>query len=266
MNDQLEPMTKDFYRRVMMRLQSEQIPFLVGGAYAYAVYTGIERHTKDFDLFVRRSDVQRILDMFTADGLRTEFTYPHWIGKVHGEGGAFVDIIYGAGNGVAVVDDEWFAHAHALTVFDLQVAVCPPEEIIWSKAFVMERERFDGADIAHLLLGYGDKLDWTRLLRRFGAHWRVLYAHLILFGFIYPSQRGSVPAHVMRDLTQLALDETDAGPDQDTVCNGTLLSRSQYLTDLGLRGYADARLQPRGTMTPEDVAYWTAAIIKDGTI
>ena len=29
------------------------MPFLVGGAYAFARYTGIERHTKDFDVFVR---------------------------------------------------------------------------------------------------------------------------------------------------------------------------------------------------------------------
>lgn len=266
MNDQLEPKTKDFYRRVMVRLQSEQIPFLVGGAYAYAAYTGIERHTKDFDLFVRKEDVRRILELFTGDGLRTEFVYPHWIAKIHGEDGAFVDIIYGAGNGIAVVDDEWFTYAHGRTVFDIQTKACPPEEIIWSKSFVMERERFDGADIAHLLLGYGMKLDWERLLRRFGPHWRVLYAHLVLFGFIYPSQRGRIPAHVLDDLTGRMAQETDADPAGDMLCNGTLLSRSQYLTDLGLWGYADARLQPRGSMTPEDVAYWTAAIIKDGTI
>ena len=29
--------------------------------------------------------------------------------------------------------------------------VVPAEEMIWSKAFIQERERFDGADIHHLL-------------------------------------------------------------------------------------------------------------------
>ena len=28
---------------------------------------------------------------------------------------------------------------------------CAPEEMIWMKAYIMERERFDGADIAHIL-------------------------------------------------------------------------------------------------------------------
>jgi hypothetical protein len=30
--------------------------------------------------------------------------------------------------------------------YDVPVIFCPPEEMIWSKAFVMERERYDGAD------------------------------------------------------------------------------------------------------------------------
>ena len=61
----------------------------------------------------------------------------------------------------------------------------------------MERERYDGADVAHLLRAHGDRLDWPRLLRRFGPHWRVLLSHLVLFGFIYPGERALVPAWVM---------------------------------------------------------------------
>ena len=53
----------------------------------------------------------------------------------------------------------------------------------------MERERYDGADIAHLLRARADQLAWRRLLRRFGPHWRVLLGHLVLFGFVYPGER-----------------------------------------------------------------------------
>ena len=41
---------------------------------------------------------------------------------------------------------------------------------------------------------------------------------------------------------------------------GTLISRAQYLTDVGLYGYADARIKPRGNMSAEDCVYWTWAI------
>ena len=138
-------------------------------------YTGIARHTKDFDLFVRRGDIERLFREFEAAGYRTELTFPHWLGKVYHED-AFVDLIFSTGNGVGEVDDAWFEHAVTEEVLGMSVAICPAEEIIWSKAYIMERERFDGADVAHLLLARGESLDWPRLLRRFGPHWRLLLA------------------------------------------------------------------------------------------
>ena len=44
------PQAGAFYRRALMALQAARVPFLVGGGYALAHYTGIIRHTKDFDL------------------------------------------------------------------------------------------------------------------------------------------------------------------------------------------------------------------------
>src|SRR6266853_3685632 len=76
-----------------------------------------------------------------------------------------------------------------------------------SKAFVMERERYDGADIAHLLHARAEALDWGRLARRFGRHWRVLLSHLILFGFIYPSERTRIPEPPMRRCLHLLEEE-----------------------------------------------------------
>jgi hypothetical protein len=41
------------------------------------------------------------------------------------------------------------------------------------------------------------------------------------------------------------------------VCGGTLISREQYLPDVRAWGYEDARLTPRGGMTPDQVELWT---------
>ena len=50
-------------------------------------------------------------------------------------------------------------------------------------------------------------------------------------------------------------------PTRDSkVCQGTLLSRAQYLVDVDEWGYEDARITPRGSMTEEQIAVWTAAI------
>jgi hypothetical protein len=55
-----------------------------------------------------------------------------------------------------------------------------------------------------------------------------------------------------------ALEQNDAG----RVCYGTLLSREQYLYDVDVLGYEDARLVPRGGMTLRDLEIWTDAIKK----
>jgi hypothetical protein len=138
--------------------------------------------------------------------------------------------------------------------------LCPAEEMIWSKAFVMERERYDGADIAHLIRAIGDRLDWQRLLRRFGPHWRVLMSHLVMFGFVYPAERTQVPDWVLNDLMQrLAADMQEKVLD-DRVCHGTLISRAQYLIDVEEWGYLDARTTPGGPMTRAEVEHWTNSI------
>ncbi len=258
----LDPVSRAFYRRVMHQLGEQAIPFLVGGAYAFERYTGIGRHTKDFDLFVHPRDVERALQLLAADGCQTDLPFPHWLAKAHC-GEDVVDLIFSSGNGVALVDDDWFRHSVPETVLDVAVRLIPAEEMIWSKAFVMERERYDGADVAHILRACAETLDWPRLLQRFGDNWRVLLHHLVLFGFIYPCERARVPAAIMRELMgRLDTELTLFAPDR--VCQGTLISRAQYLVDVEHWGYGDPRLAPHGNMTSEERERWTAGIAEDG--
>lgn len=255
----LDPQEYAFYHHTIVALQTAEVPFLVGGAYAFGAYTGIERHTKDFDIFVQKDDYERTMQVLASSGYKTELVFPHWLGKAH-SGENFVDVIYSSGNGIAVVDDLWFKHANDGAVLDLPVKLCPAEEIIWSKSFIMERERYDGADIAHMLRAQAAKLDWQRVMMRFEPYWRVLLAHLTLFGFIYPSERAAVPNWVMEELLRRLQSEIAAPPEEDLICRGTLLSRAQYLFDIGRWGYRDARLLPEGNMSPEDAIHWTVAI------
>jgi hypothetical protein len=254
----LSPEARAFYRRAIRTLREARLPFLIGGAYALAFYTGIVRYTKDLDVFVRPEDARRTLDLLAEVGCRTELTYPHWLGKAY-QGADFVDVIFSSGNGVVRVDDAWFMHAPTGEVLGEPVRLCPGEEMIWSKSYILERERYDGADINHLLWALGADLDWPRLLERFGAHWRVLLSHLVLFGFAYPGERTRVPDWVMQDLLR-RLEEEQHTPPERRVCQGTLLSREQYLIDVQEWGYEDARLAPRGPMTAADIGHWTAAI------
>jgi hypothetical protein len=246
-----------YYRKVMRDAAASGCPFLVGGAYALRVHTGIVRDTKDLDLFVHPRDMEAIVRHLAAAGHATKIVAPHWLGKVgrEEEGDAFVDLICSSRNGIARVDAAWFAHAHPARVFDTDVKVIPPEEMIWSKAFILERERFDGADIAHLLRHRGRTFDWRRLLDRFGdEHATVLYCHLLLFRFIFPAEKEAVPDEVERELAaRVAASWAAMNGGGDRVCRGTLLNTRAYRDVVREEGYRDARLEPIGSLRPEDI-------------
>jgi hypothetical protein len=280
----LSKVEADFYTSVMESLKESGVPFLVGGAYAFARYTQIQRHTKDLDLFIDAENWPLIRDVMIKLGYAVELTFPHWLGKAF-LGDNFVDIIFGSGNGSAPVDKLWFSRAQKEKVLGVEVDLCPPEEMIWQKAYIMERERYDGADVAHLLNACGPSLDWQHLLMRFDKDFRVLLSHLVLFGFIYPGEQNKIPADVLRLLLErLKFNDIDitggaspAASSEDAegnaqqnkvvdceaphkVCGGTILSRAQYLIDIEDWGYQDARIKPLGNMSKEDVVHWTAAI------
>jgi hypothetical protein len=252
------PDTFRFYRDALAVLRRSGVPFLIGGAYALAAYTGIVRHTKDLDVFVRPPDAPRVLEAMAQAGYRTEVTFPHWLSKAF-HGYDFVDVIHSSGNGQCPVDDGWFEHGVDAEVLGVKLQLIPPEEMIWQKAYIMERERFDGADVLHLLRVRGRSLDWDRLLARFGPHWRLLLSHLVLFGFVYPGEYEAVPEGLLRELAERLVRERPAPPPEG-VCGGPLLSRVQYLPDTEEWGYTDARLYSQGgRMTAEQVERWTDA-------
>jgi hypothetical protein len=251
-----------FYRASMELLETANVPFLVGGAYAFGVYTGISRDTKDFDLFLRPGDVDRALAALRAAGYEGEKTFPHWLAKARC-GEDVIDFIYGSGNGLCQVDDTWFARAPDGQLLGVPVKLCAPEEILLMKAFIMERERYDGADVAHLIESCAEKMDWEHLLQRFGPDWRVFLSHLILFGYIYPGERHRVPK-VVRDRLRTRL-RREPRADGNRTCRGTLLSRQQYLIDVQERGFKDARMDDRVKMNGADITRWTDAIARDGS-
>lgn len=253
----IRPVARQFYEDALKALSNGGIPFVVGGALALQHFAGIVRDTKDLDIFLRRVDLERAMQVLSEEGYETELLYPHWLGKAW-SGRHFVDVIFDSANGVCPVDDAWFEHAVPYTLWQTPVFVTPAEEMIVGKAFVMERERFDGADIYHLLEACGPTLDWDRLVKRFGEHWRVLLGHLVFFSFVYPQKRNCVPHRVMKMLLERATHEVH--PEDVAVCRGTLLSREQYLVDLRERGYADARTAPWGDIKLEDIERWTDGI------
>ncbi|MDB6174271.1 MAG: uncharacterized protein JWL59_3582 [Chthoniobacteraceae bacterium] len=243
----------------MKTLEEAGIPFLVGGAYALREYTGVVRDTKDFDIFLCKESVEPALQLFRGAGYRAGIAFEHWLAKVH-HGEAFIDMVFRAGNGLCDVDERWFERVRTANLLGIKVRLVPAEFMIWQKAYIMERERFDGADVNHLIRSCAVELNWPQLVALFGPDWRVLMSHLIVFGFVYPEDRGLVPHSILDELLRRLGSENHSPHSDGRLCQGTLLSRQQYLADVERWGYADARLSSRSHMSESEIRHWTDAI------
>lgn len=248
-----------FYREVIRLLGGEKIPFLVGGAFAVRHYAGIDRDTKDLDLFVLPQDAGRVISACRRAGYDAKMFFDHWLAKIQSDEES-IDVIFRGANGLCEVDFAWFGNAAHGELLGERVSFCPVEETIWMKAYVMERRRYDGADIVHLIRSCTSKLDWERLISIFGRDWKLLLSYLLLVHFVYPGEK-IVPDPVIGQLTHRLRDPPAA--DLGKICAGTLLSAVQYLPDIERFGYTDARLHDdRVKMSEAEIAAWKANVLK----
>jgi hypothetical protein len=234
---------REVYRRALQALNDASIPYVVAGAYAIYEHTGIYRQTKDLDLFVEPSVVVPAARALHDAGFVMRLDDLHWLAKAF-VGDKFVDLIYGMGNGVAFIDEQWGQHSRAGVLAAQPVRIAPAEELLWHRLFINERHRHDMSDVVHLILCSGDVLDWERLVARVGEHWPLLLAQLQIFSFVYPGYRSNVPAWVMERLIEQA--RADIGRDEEDadVTRGTLISRFSFAIDVREWGFSD----PRGEM------------------
>lgn len=230
------PEAEKFYTDAIQCLVASGVPFMIGGAYAMREYADIFRDTKDLDVFCKPSDYPALLEALSGRGYRTEVVDASWLAKAF-QGEYYVDLIFNSGNGVAPVDDTWFQHAREVELLGQSVKLIPAEEELWQKCLVLSRERTDIADVCHIIRKMGPELDWERLLGRMEPYWEVLLAHLVLFRFIYPSERDRVPAQVMEELLKREQALLGTPTPQDRISRGPLLSRSDYSIDINDWGY-----------------------------
>lgn len=236
------------------RLKNDKIPFAIGGAFAIYHFTGMWRDTKDVDIFLLPADVGRAIAAAKDLGYNAWIEDKHWLAKARTDG-YLIDLIFGSGNWLGQVTVDWIRRAHPMRLFELDLLALAPEDIIWSKAYVAHRERYDGADILHLLRYASDKIDWQHLLNRFNAHPNLLLSYLALFGFVYPWEVGRIPQDIVTTLTAAFLKQHQDRHSGSRVCWGMLLDPIQFAYDVQMGGCSDPReiLAASQETSPEEV-------------
>jgi len=224
-------------REVLLTLERERIPYAVAGAFALLQHTGIARATKDLDLFLTAENWSAALTHLKRHGFQCEVCDPVWLAKVHRDN-FFVDLITGMSNAAVSVEDSWIRNALPASVLGIQTRVLAPEELLVSKLFVTRRERFDGADVAHIIYGTAGDLDWGRILHLVGEHWEMLLWALVLFRYVYPAKTHYVPAVVWQDLLARYL-KLVLQPDGQGRFRGSLIDDNMFAIDVKEWGLDD---------------------------
>jgi len=203
------------YRAVLERAAARGLRFAMSGGFTASFYTAMWRNTKDMDLCVLPNEREAMLEVTREAGLHDlydEAPYDRrWIYRSTHDG-IIVDIIWRLANMAGDVDDAWLDEGPQISLHDQKVRLVPPEEMIWSKIHVVQRERCDWTDIMNMLYATGAALDWRRLIERLASEERLLGSVLLLFSWVAPGRARKFPEWIW---DRLGLVRPPAGPERD---------------------------------------------------
>ena len=178
--------------------REENIGFAMGGGLTFSAYSGNRRNTKDMDFFVLPRDHQRLLSIMADLGFEEyrEVPYdPTWSYRGH-RNGFIVDLLWRMLNNRTIVDEEWVTRGWEVSINGVSFQLISPEELLWSKLYILRRERCDWPDILGLLHAQAGVMDWNHLLARLGADAPVLGSVMALFRWLCPAQAVLLPPAV----------------------------------------------------------------------
>jgi len=202
-SDRLPEEEWQVYHRVMQEARSLGVTFAFGGAFATAVYTGELRNTKDFDFYVLPSERETMMEATRRAGLADHFERLHydrsWIYRAS-EGDVLVDVIWAMANQRTEVDASWLSRGPRVEIRGERLCAIPIEELIWSKLYVLQRDRTDWGDVLNLIAAQAGAIDWKHLLNRLGPDTPLLAAALAIFAWLTPSRAQAIPVTVWEQL------------------------------------------------------------------
>lgn len=213
--DRVDPAQWEVYRRVVQEARRAGVRFAFGGAFATAVYTGKLRNTKDFDFYILPEDRQAMIGAVARAGLQDYYErLPYdrkWIHR-SSSGDVIVDVIWAMANLRAWVDAHWLTAGPEVTMHAERIRAIPIEELIWSKLYVLQRERSDWGDVLNLIDARADTIDWDRLITRLADDAPLLTGALALFGWLAPDRARDILEPVW---SRLGLARPERTPDPE---------------------------------------------------
>ncbi len=214
---------EEIYRLVISKAQAQGLRFAIGGGVAVNAYTGLRRDAKDLDIYVTPANRETMIKLLSSAGMSDYYEkLPYdrnWIYRGY-DSGVIVDVIWAMANQAADVDEDWLKRGQEVKIVERRLRLLPPEELLWTKLYVVQRDRSDWPDVLNLIYAQGETLDWRRLLKRLGEDAPLLAGVLSLFVWLCPGRARTIPAWLWGRLNMLeppspATTRKDASKDMD---------------------------------------------------
>jgi predicted nucleotidyltransferase len=159
--DQFEAI-KETLKKAAGALRRAEVPFLLGGGLATWVRGGPESD-HDLDLFVKREDAERALEVLAEEGMRPEKPPENWLYKAW-DGDVMIDLIF-APSGVTITDEN-FERAEELEVNAVRMQVASLEDVIAAKLLALGEHEADYGPVLEMTRSVREQVDWEELRAR----------------------------------------------------------------------------------------------------
>jgi hypothetical protein len=204
----------------MDSLRQAGIPFMIGGGFALATFVGRWRDTKDIDLYIHPADRDAAVTAITQSGFDDYYSRrPYdrkWIYRSVREN-VIADLIWAMANQRAQVDQLWFERAGSLTVRNQKLLVLPPEEFLWCKLYIMQRDHCDWTDVFNLIYAIGPQIDWGHVIDRLDDDLQLLRGLLMAYSWLCPKEVLRLPAALWKRLSLLPPRKQKCAPLHDRI-------------------------------------------------
>lgn len=197
----------NLFAEAVQILNDSPLDYMIGGGVSLNYY-GLERDTKDIDVFVSKNEAEPLLRFFEKAGWLTKFTDGRWLYQAtKGEGvlsfkkNNTVDVIF-RNSGPIDITPKILKHAIKTEFLNLPIKIPSIEDLVLFKIYSQQLySQHHWNDAVWLLDNYANNFDWNYFLENAAAYSKVTLGFLLLAD----SDRGAVPYHVIKKIKDIVL-------------------------------------------------------------
>ncbi|MEZ0326047.1 MAG: nucleotidyltransferase [Fimbriimonas sp.] len=187
------------YAEVIDAVEERGLRYCLGGGIAFSAYSYRKRFSKDIDLFILQTELEKyhalMKDLGFTDYFEEKPYDRSWLYRGYRDG-VVLDLIWSLPNHRMRVEDDWFEYGRHILVHGKELPLIPLVELIRSKIYVLQSDRTDWPDLINILYQEVDNISWETLVDKMQPDELLLASLLAVFVWLRPEFAEKIPNFV----------------------------------------------------------------------